>query len=291
MRPSSFAEKLQLVLKSLSVSRAGLAAALNVDKSLVGRWASGAVIPSEHNLSLLTRYIAERLDGFSMLDWEADLNRFSVRLGIESTNGAGSMHDWIPDALLEEATRGAKRRATAYEGIWRSTRYSSDLPGRFLHDITLIRCNSDNIIEFSSGIEGVRYRGRAMLLQHQLFSIAADEEAVTMMFGIFNGVARQKAEVLDGLSIATLRDAGGSPACSAVVMHRISDLTGDADGDMQLFEASVAAQNPLAEDNAVPQDIRDHLSHTVNSEAPGLMRMFFQNSMARGPLLEPDSVG
>ncbi|WP_421790778.1 hypothetical protein [Hyphobacterium sp.] len=291
MRPIAFSEKLQLVLKSLSVSRAGLAAALNVDKSLVGRWASGAVMPSEHNRSLLTQYIAQRIDGFSMLDWEADINAFSARLGNETGTGSSTMQDWIPDALLEEATRGAKRRATAYEGIWRSTRYSSDLPGRFLHDITLIRCNRENIIEFTSGIEGVRYRGRALLLQHQLFSIAADEEAVAMMFGIFNGVARQKAEVLDGLSIATLRDAGGSPACSAVVMHRIADLTGAADADTQLFEASVAAQNPLAEERAVPQDIQDHLARTASQDTPGLMRMLFQNSMARGPLLEPHSAG
>ena len=292
MRPTSFAEKLKILLKTLSLSRAGLAAGLNVDKSLVGRWASGAVIPSEHNLSLLTQFIAERVDGFTMLEWERDLPAFSERLGITTGTGQpNSMAGWIPDALIEEATRGAKRRATSYDGIWRSTRSSSDLPGRFLHDITLIRSDDSGIIEFSSGIEGVRYHGRAMLLQHQLFSIAADEDAVTMMFGIFNGVARQKAEVLDGLSVATLRDAGSSPACSSVVLHRIADLTGDRDGDHALFEASVAAQNPLAPEGSVPQDIIDHLANTTTSDAPGLMRMFFQNSMARGPQLDPAAAG
>ncbi|WP_421787655.1 hypothetical protein [Hyphobacterium sp.] len=291
MRPSLFAEKLQLVLKSLSISRTGLAASLNVDKSLVGRWASGAVIPSEHNISLLTRFIAERIDGFTMLDWERDLPEFTARLGLAEAPVDNAMRDWVPDALIEEATRGARRRANAYEGIWRSTRYSSDLPGRFLYDISLIRCNADGIIDFISGIEGVRYRGRAMLLQHQLFSIAADEEAVTMMFGIFNGVARQKAEVLDGLSIATLRDAGSSPFCSAVVMHRIADLTGDADADVKLFEDTVSAQNPLAPENEVPEDIRRHLATTTIPEVPGLMRMMFQSSMARGPQLDPASSG
>jgi transcriptional regulator with XRE-family HTH domain len=292
MRPTYFAEKLQILLKTLSLSRAGLAAGLNVDKSLVGRWASGAVIPSEHNLSLLTQFIAERVDGFTMLEWEKDLPAFSERLGITTGTGQpSSMAGWIPDVLIEEATRGAKRRATAYDGIWRSTRSSSDLPGRFLHDITLIRSEDSGIIEFSSGIEGVRYHGRAMLLQHQLFSIAADEDAVTMMLGIFNGVARQKAEVLDGLSVATLRDAGSSPACSAVVMHRISDLTGDRNSDLALFEASVTAQNPLAPEGSVSQDIIDHLANTTTPDAPGLMRMFFQNSMARGPLLDPASAG
>ncbi|MBI1236014.1 MAG: hypothetical protein GC188_04945 [Alphaproteobacteria bacterium] len=285
MRAASFSEKLQMVLKSLSISRAGLAAGLNVDKSLVGRWASGAVKPSEHNLALLTRFIAERVDGFSMLDWDTDIGAFSARLGVDGPVSDISMRNWLPDALLEEATRGAKRRAVSYDGIWRSTRFSSDLPGRFLHDITMIRSNEVGVIEFSSGIEGIRYRGRALLLQHQLFSMAADEDSVTMMFGIFNGVARQKAEVLDGLSIGTLRDAGSSPACSAVIMHRISDLTGDAGDDEELFEASVAAQNPLAPEGSVPDDIRAHLENTAKG-SPGLMRMFFQNSMARGPVLD-----
>ena len=292
MQPTPFAEKLQIVLKSLSISRAGMAAGLNVDKSLVGRWASGAVKPSEHNLSLLTQFIAERVDGFSMLDWDSDPSSFAARLGVTGPAvGMASMGDWIPDVLLEEATRGAKRRAVAYEGIWRSTRYSNDLPGRFLHDITMIRTNAHGVIEFSTGVEGIRYRGRALLLQHQLFSIASDEDSVTMMFGIFNGVARQKAEVLDGLSIGTLRDAGSSPACSAVVMHRIGELTGDAAGDEALFEASVTAQNPLAPEGSIPQDLQDHLSRSVDAETPGLMRMVFQNSMARGPLLDDGSSG
>jgi len=291
MPKTPFAEKLQIVLKSLSISRAGLAAGLNVDKSLVGRWASGTVKPSEHNLSLLTQYIAERVDGYSMLDWDSDPASFAARLGVTAPVGSSSMGDWIPDVLLEEATRGAKRRAVAYEGIWRSTRYSSDLPGRFLHDITMIRTNAHGVIEFSTGVEGIRYRGRALLLQHQLFSIASDEDSVTMMFGIFNGVARQKAEVLDGLSIGTLRDAGSSPACSAVVMHRIAELTGDAQGDEALFEASVTAQNPLAPEGSIPQNLQDHLARTVDAETPGLMRMIFQNSMARGPVLDDGAAG
>lgn len=286
MKPDALSDKLKLVLKALVMSRTGLAAALNVDKSLVGRWVSGAVMPSEHNLTLLTRFIAEHVDGFTLLDWERSLPDFSARLGIEAPRAVSPESDWIPASLLEEATRGAIKRAKAYEGLWRSTRASSDLPGRYLHDITLIRCDAAGVIEFQSGIEGVRYRGRSLLLQHQLFSIASDEDSATMMFGIFNGVARQKAEVLDGLSIATLRDAGGSPACSACVLHRIGELTGDAAEDHRLFEAAVSAQNPLAPEGSVPQEIQDHLAGTVTRDVPGLMRMFFQNSMARGPVLE-----
>lgn len=111
-----------MVLKSLSISRAGLAAGLNIDKPLVGRWASGTVKPSEHNLSLLTRFIAERIDGFSMLDWETGIGAFSARLGVAGPVSDVSMSNWLPEVLLEEATRGAKRRAVSYDSIWRSPR-------------------------------------------------------------------------------------------------------------------------------------------------------------------------
>ena len=40
-----FAENLRFVLKALFITRSQLAAALDVDKSIVGRWATGAVHP------------------------------------------------------------------------------------------------------------------------------------------------------------------------------------------------------------------------------------------------------
>ena len=49
-----FSEKLSFVLKALSLSRGALASELNVDKSLVGRWARGSVTPSRQNLARLS---------------------------------------------------------------------------------------------------------------------------------------------------------------------------------------------------------------------------------------------
>ena len=63
-----FSTKLDLVLKALSMSRGRLAADLGVDKSLVGRWASGAVTPSAHNLENLTRLVASRRSASLVLD-------------------------------------------------------------------------------------------------------------------------------------------------------------------------------------------------------------------------------
>ncbi|MEN0651442.1 MULTISPECIES: hypothetical protein [Hyphobacterium] len=293
MRPDGFSEKLRLVLKTLVLSRTGLASALNVDKSLVGRWAAGTVIPSEHNLALLTRFIAERIDGFTMLDWDKDLPGFRAALGVAAAASPASaaQTQWIPAALLEEAMRGGLRRGTSYEGFWRTTRFSNDLPGRCLRDITMIRCDDSGIIHFRAGVERVRFEGWALLLQHQLFSVGWELTGGSMIFGLYNGVARNRAEILDGISIGTLQDAGGSPTASACVLERIGELTGNADTDLVRFEAEVDALEPVAPDGEVPEAVRNHLARTTSPEVPGLLRMLFSTSMARGPLAEGNGTG
>lgn len=287
MRPKAFADKLALVLKSFVLSRTGLASALNVDKSLVGRWVAGSVMPSEHNLARLTRYIAERVDGFTLLDWERDMAGFAQLLGVEAmTPGDGLPGaSMFPGDMLEEGLRGARLRGAAYDGFWRTTRASSDLPGRFLNDITMIYRRKDGLIGFRTGVEGARFEGWALLLQNQFFSIGWDAEHGSLLFGIYNGVARQRAEMLDGISLATLRDAGGSPAASVCVMQRIGDITGDMTADMQRFEAEVADLVPIAPEDSVPEDIRAHLERSREGDHPGMLRLLFATSMARGQVL------
>ena len=63
-----FTARLELILKALSLTRGRLAAELGVDKSLVGRWVSGAVKPSALNLERLTAFVARRQPGFTLLD-------------------------------------------------------------------------------------------------------------------------------------------------------------------------------------------------------------------------------
>lgn len=293
MKPDRFSDKLGLTLKALVLSRAALAQGLGVDKSLVGRWVAGKVTPSEYNFTALTRFIAERVPGFTLLDWDRDLDDFAVRIGAggaaRGDNGAG-IGPLLPDAIMDEALHATRSRAAAYEGLWRTTRPSSDLPGRFVHDITLVQRREDGLIRFAIGVEGVRYEGWSVLLQHQLFSVAADAEASTLMFSIINGVARQRPEMLDGLTLATLRDAGGSPAAAACILERIADLSGDREQDEAHFAAAIADLNPLAEDGSVPVDVARHLTRDVSDCTPGVLRMMFSRSMARGTLLTPDGV-
>jgi len=290
MTTETFAQKLKLVLKVLVVSRTGLAAALNVDKSLVGRWVSGAVRPSEHNRAKITRYVAERVPGFTLLDWDSDLASLAKLLGVQQAENpkpsqAIEGYNWIPAPLLEESKRNTLRRGNAYEGLWKSTRASNDLPGRFVHDICLIRREEDGMMRFKVGVEGVRYDGWTLFLQHQLFSVSYDVDTSTMMFSIYNSVARQRPEVLDGINLATLRDAGGSPAASVSVLNRMADLTGDAAKDIEMFETAIADLNPLAEEGTVSEDLANHLTQHVTDGPPGIFRLLYGQSMARGTLL------
>lgn len=283
-------DKLAFVLKALVMSRAGLASALNVDKSLVGRWVSGSVTPSEHNLAHLTRFIASRIDGFTLLDWDRDADDFASLFGARVPEPAASPAtalDVIPAALYEEAVRNTRARGAAYEGIWKGTRASHDLPGRFVHDICMIQRRDDGLIRFLVGVEGVRYEGLTLMLQHQLYSMATDMEHGSLMFSIFNGVTRQRPEVLDGLNLATLRDAGGSPVASPSILERIEDLSGDREADEARFEAAVAALNPLAPEGSISPELAAHLTSEVTDGAPGVMRLLFARSMARGSRLDP----
>ncbi len=77
---SQVADKLNLVMKALAVSRGQLASQLAVDKSIVSRWVSGANSLSGENLNLLTRWVSARVPGFTGLHCEGDITpprRFS----------------------------------------------------------------------------------------------------------------------------------------------------------------------------------------------------------------------
>ena len=282
-----FAEKLDLAMKKLSLSRAGLAAAVGVDKSVAGRWVAGKVKPSANNLAKISRIVAKEVPGFTMLDWEREPREFARLFGAQANmNGFGDGTIWplLPPKLAEEARHAASENTKAYEGIWRTTRPSSDLPGKFLHDIAYVRRNADGLLEFKSGVEGVYYSGTAVMIHQQLYYFAADDSFGAISMGIFNGVLRQRADVVDGVLLSTLRDAGASPISSGIVMHRLTDLTGDPSADDAKFREYVSNQALVAEPGTIDPEIVAHLHGALN--APGMLRMLFAQSISHGPILK-----
>lgn len=285
-----FAKKLELAMKVISMSRSGLASAVSVDKSVVGRWVAGTVKPSSHNLANVSRLVAEHVPGFTMLDWDRDPEDFSKFIGASSSasiSGAGTLWPLLPKKLAKEAEHATSEHTKAYEGIWRTTRPSSDLPGEFLHDISIVRRNKEGFLKFNSGVEGFQYDGSAIVVGHQLYYFCADDAFGAISMGILTGVPRQRADIIDGVILTTLRDAGASPSSSSIIMERIDNLTEDRAADDAKFQELVKNQRLVAEPGSVDQKIADHLHRAAN--APGMLRMLFASSMARGPLLTPDS--
>src|ERR1700761_1755079 len=143
---TTLAAKLDFVLKALSMSRGHLAAELGVDKSAAGRWVSGAATPSAYNLSQLTTLVAQRVPGFTSLDWERDLDGLAEVLGVSPPGGARGTQAArlalnIP--LLEESHATARLRGRAYEGFYRTTRPYAQHPEAFIHDYVMIRFDED----------------------------------------------------------------------------------------------------------------------------------------------------
>jgi len=182
-----FAKKLELVLKVLSMSRARLAADLGVDKSVVGRWVSGAVQPSAHNLSLLSALIAERIPGFTTLDWDRALPAFADLLGADlegvADPGLAPRLAGLPLPQMDLFLAATALRGEAYEGFFRSTRPYVLAPGKFVHDHGMIRRDANGLLRLKIGTGGTVVEGWMLPHGNQLFAIAIDLTSGAVLFG------------------------------------------------------------------------------------------------------------
>jgi len=101
----SFAERLNLALGLLNLSRGQLAQAVGVDKSVVSRWASGNTEPTAYNLARISEVLAKERPGFNMTLWDKPRSEFEAFLGIES--GA-------PTAVPEDAPAPTNEENQSY---------------------------------------------------------------------------------------------------------------------------------------------------------------------------------
>lgn len=278
---AQFHDKLNLVLKALSMSRGRLAAELGVDKSLVGRWASGVVSPSALNLEKLTNLIAQRKAGFTLLDWDSDLPGLAKRLGVAAPvnghglNGHAAEDDVLPLPVLPMSRLTTERRGAAYEGFWRTTRPSVMMPGRFFHDHGIIRRADNGLLEFKVGGAGLLFDGWLLMAEGQLFAILFDTVGQTPIFVIWNGVPLSKASFLDGIVMAAALNAARTPSAYPIVMERIGDLTGDREADDATCR-ELLSRDPLAPDGEMSEDLRRHLVRDIGpaAAAAGIGEMF-----------------
>ena len=278
------------------MSRAGLASELGVDKSAVGRWVSGAATPSGHNLAQLTGLIRSKVKGFTSLDWDLDLAGLAEALGVarlDAKSAGEPSNDSLPLPLLDQSLLTSRRRGSAYEGFFRSTRPYAQVPGRFVHDCVMIRAEPSGRLRFLMLAGGVLADGWVLLLQNQLFCIGGELTSGSYVFAILNGVSTVQAGLLDGLILFCALDPGRTPTATAAVYERIADLTGDQEVDDARFRG-FGEEPVLAPEGSVPDDLRAHLTRDIGpahmaSGGDLLLRSPLVRSLARG-LIPPEAI-
>jgi hypothetical protein len=295
MSSSPLAPKLEFVLKALSMSRGRLAVQLGVDKSAVGRWVTGTTAPSNHNLAQLTALVCSRVEGFTSLDWDKDLDGLAEALGVARGPAKARTGDGLPPDLVEQSLLTARLRGRAYEGIFRSTRPYAQHPGLFVHDACMIRPGAEGHLEYQMSAAGVVVSGRVMLLQNQLFCFGGELTSGSFAFAILNGVSTVQAGALDGLLLYCALDPGRTPTATAAIYERVANLTGQRDEDDARFTA-VGAGPSVSTADAVPPAIRDHLVRNIGPDqlpAGGdwLLQAPLLRSLARGLGPPPPEVG
>jgi transcriptional regulator with XRE-family HTH domain len=285
---TQLAAKLDFVLKALSMSRGRLAAELGVDKSAAGRWVTGAATPSAHNMSQLTGLVAQRIPGFTSLDWERDLEGLAEALGVSppgKSPPAETAHPSLTIPLLAEAQAMARLRGEAYEGFYRSTRPFGQHPGVFLHDYTILRLEADGSLHMAMNALGVRVEGKVLLLHNQLFIVATEMTSGAFVFAIVNGVSSVQAGVLDGLIMYCAQDPGRTPTATAAVWERVGDLSGDRAADDARFE-TLGKLSGMATEESAPPAIRAHLVRNLGPDqlpdGDWLLRSPLARALSRG---------
>ena len=289
----SFAGKLELVLKALSMSRARLAADLGVDKSLAGRWVSGAVQPSAYNLERLTALIATRCPGFTMLDWDRDLGALAERLGVVPADLAAPLPPAeqrqallppLPYGLVELARRETRRRGLAYEGRWKATRLSSSGTLRYMVEHALIRCQGDTL-EFRHFGGGWEVRGWLMVLSVQLYGVICDASDDSLGFYVLNGVTAARANCIDGIFSTVCADRGLTPNAQVIVFERVGELGPDDEAWAAAHIARSAVTPPADIAESVRRAVAPDIGPTacaVGGEA--MLRVPMERSLCAGAL-------
>lgn len=268
---SSFSVLFRIALLSLGLSKVRAASLLQVDKSLVGRWAAGTIRPTEHNLSRITELVAKQVPGFSMQDWQREVGDFAKLVGVDP----GLVHRTVsPPAAVGggmlncvlEARVETERRGTAYEGFWRTTRPSVLMEGKVFHDYGMIRLGSFGLLEVTMGGAGLTFKGWALPLEGNLFAMLDGMVGFTPLFLIFKGVTLPKVTSLDGIVLLAALDAARTPAAMPILLERIGDLTGDRAAD-EAKCAEMGLNDPFEDEATLPDDVRAHLFRDIGPEA------------------------
>jgi transcriptional regulator with XRE-family HTH domain len=241
-----FAARLDLALKALNLSRAGLASSVGVDKSVVSRWLSGQAVPTGHNLARIGEFLASVRPGFSSIAWERPRAEFEslLRIAPPPVDGAGPAPAAgtaksllaYPPALMEAASREAALRGAAYEGFWISTRPALTSSDQWARDSILVR-KRDGQLHVRASYAGIDGDGWLFLLAGHLHCILHDHFFGRLVYLILNEVAKPPVDYLEGLMMGIGFGTDRAPTAAPIVLERHARLSDDDALNESQFEA------------------------------------------------------
>lgn len=271
--PEDFSGRLKLALKRANVSPAALGAAVGVDKSVVSRWISGRVRPTQHNLTRISTMLAQHLAGFTVLAFEASAEEFRTLVQPAPAQKASDPTQslTIPFGALDASRRETDRRGIEYFGAYSMYYWSFSAPGKIARMALLLR-PAEGLIEARYGADGFSFRGWALLLLNRMYVIFAEERFEAMAFLVLNAGQQPKARFITGI-LSGPAEGLLVPTASPVVLVRQRDLTDDSAADFAAHKAD-SSLDPILSADDVPDDVRRALD-MAGTERSSLLQVPF----------------
>lgn len=279
----SFADKLRLAMGFANLSRAQLAQAVGVDKSIIARWLAGTLRPGDYTLTALTQALAGPVPGLRRADWDLSAAAFAARLGLPAPIlPSASVQAASPDRPLDVAASrmagnfGAAARS--YAGTWiylaQVTRDPS-WPLGIMGWAALLRPAPDGAaieVHMGHAVDG-HARGSLIALGSKLYIVVVQDarpDAVT--FYTLNGVTTDRAMVLDGMVMSRDRTTEAAATAYRTFFFRMGDATDDA----ALADARrrIAALNEIGLTPLVPAPVMAAFTaDEVSTASPSRIRL------------------
>ena len=272
VRNEEFAKKLNLALDAVNLSRARLSAKLGVDKSLVSRWTSGQIQPSNNNLARLGELFAELRPGFTNVLWSRSLQEFAAFLEIDIARRPVEYADGAPKPLgflksFERSKSETLLEGKVYTGVYALFRQTMSNIGRVMLEAVAI-WQEDGILKFRSHDGYFDHGGPLLLLRQQLHGYSESERQDGLAFMTLHGVGGSRAMVMDGLMMSVAATRTYDPVAVKIILLRIADWPSGSAPDWALYDRAVERtkqQNSAPTDSAglLPARYRAALDNTT----------------------------
>jgi transcriptional regulator with XRE-family HTH domain len=270
--PDRFAERLTLALKALNFSRGQLAAAVGVDKSLISRWLSGQVVPSNHNLARISDVLARTKPGFNTMAWERPLDEFRSFLGVDGVRETerSEPESQSSGRALEFLSSTLSAHETAFSGHIYAGHYALFRP-RFQNN-GVLHLEAVSIWIENGQLRALLGDGRnrlnqyGMILRGKLWLIGEGVHGRDgLSIHILNGTGESRAMVMDGIHTSVAGDRFFTPSSTKVLMLRVGDPAAGPDTERARFERMHDRLKAITDEGSAHTLLPETYAHVVDN--------------------------